>query len=133
MDKLNLDENNLKKFGITMGIIFLAITILFFLRHNHNSAILFVISMLFFASGIFIPGSLGLFYMLWMKLAFILGWFNTRLILIVFFYLVFTAMGLIMKIFRIDLLDARIEKDKQTYWRKKDKQGFCLSNYERQF
>jgi uncharacterized protein involved in cysteine biosynthesis len=68
-------------------------------------------------------------YDLWMKFAAVLAWINTRLILIAMFYLVFTPIGLIMRLFGSDQLGLRIEKDKRSYWVKNDK----MINYERQF
>lgn len=133
MEKLSLDKNNLKKFGLTVGLISLGITVLFIIRHKSNMFVMPVIALIFLGLGYFAPEILRPVYTFWMKLAFFLGWVNTRIILIVFFYLIFAPIGLIIKIFGVDLLDTRIEKDRQTYWRKKDKKGFSLSNYERQF
>lgn len=68
-------------------------------------------------------------YDLWMKFAAVLAWVNTRIILIVMFYLVFTPVGLVMRLFGMEQLDRRLEKEKESYWVKKDKK----TNYERQF
>lgn len=68
-------------------------------------------------------------YDLWMKFAAVLAWVNTRIILIVMFYLVFTPIGLIMRIFGMDVLGLKIERNKESYWLKKDKK----TSYERQF
>jgi hypothetical protein len=68
-----------------------------------------------------------------MKLAFVLSWFNTRLLLILIFYLVFTPLGLAAKLFGVDFLDRRVEKDKPSYWRKREAAVFKKENYERQF
>ena len=68
-------------------------------------------------------------YDIWMKFAAVLAWVNTRIILIVMFYLVFTPIGLIMKLFGSDQLGLRMEKEKESYWIKKDGKV----NYERQF
>ena len=50
-----------------------------------------------------------------------LGWINTRLILFIIFYLVFTPIGLVMRLFGVDLLDKKIDKNKNSYWRRKEK------------
>jgi len=47
------------------------------------------------------------------------------------FYLIFTPLGLFMRLFNIDLLEIRKEKD--TYWKKKEKMDFNPVNYERRF
>lgn len=64
-----------------------------------------------------------------MKFAAVLAWVNTRLILIVMFYMVFTPIGFVMRIFGSDQLGLKIEKEKESYWIKKD----AKINYERQF
>jgi uncharacterized protein involved in cysteine biosynthesis len=68
-----------------------------------------------------------------MKLAFVLAWINTRLILWIIFYLVFTPIGLVMRLLGVDLLARKIEKNKDTYWIKKEKSGFEPKDYARQF
>lgn len=72
-------------------------------------------------------------YGLWIKLGLVLAWINTRLILIILFYLLFTPMGIVMRMFGADLLDRKIEKGRDTYWRKKETRGFNPLDYERQF
>jgi len=116
-----------------MGLAFLAITLLILARHRHNPLPALLISVMFFLSVFLFSGLLKSIYTLWMKLAFILGWINTRLILLVIFYLVVTPMGLVTKLFGIDLLDLRIDKRKVSYWRDKEKKLFNPTDYERQF
>tara|TARA_B100000925_G_C21701762_1_gene342648 strand:- start:54 stop:446 length:393 start_codon:yes stop_codon:yes gene_type:complete len=49
-------------------------------------------------------------YKLWMKLGFILGWFNSRLILISIYILVLIPIAFIMRIFGYDPLRLKLEK-----------------------
>jgi hypothetical protein len=62
----------------------------------------------------------------------VLGWVNTRVILTLIFYLVFTPIGLVMRIFGKDILEAGPGKTKNTYWKKKD-QSRGNPAYEQQF
>ena len=133
MDKLKLDRKSLRQFGITMAIAFLIITLIIFIRHKYSVIPASIISATFLILAFVSPTLLKPIYILWMKLAFILGWINTRLILFIIFYLVFTPVGLVMRLFRIDLLDRKIDKNKESYWRKEERSGFSLLNYERQF
>ncbi len=133
MEKLVLDRRSLRKFGITMGIAFLVITFLILLRHKHSILITSCISLGFFAAAFIMPMALKYIYIFWMRLAFVLAWVNTRIILIFIFYLVFTPIGLVMKIFRKDLLERKIEKEKGSYWHIRPKKAFDPLNYERQF
>jgi len=133
MEKLRLDKKTLRKFGITMGIAFLIITLIILIRHKHSVIPTSIISATFLILAFVSPALLKPIYILWMRLAFILGWINTRLILFIIFYLVFTPIGLVMRLFRIDLLDRKIDKNKESYWRKKERSSFSPLNYERQF
>ncbi len=133
MEKLNLDKKSLKKFGVTMGVAFLIIALLLLIRHKHNLLPLFSISIVFFMFAFTLPVLLKPIYILWMRLAFILGWITTRLILFIIFYFIFTPIGLGMRLFKVDLLDRKIDKNKESYWKEKEKGDFKPLNYERQF
>ncbi|MCX5669105.1 MAG: SxtJ family membrane protein [Candidatus Omnitrophica bacterium] len=132
MDKLKLDKITLKRFGLTMGWVFLAFWGLFFLKQKYAVAgNNLLVSCVFFIVGLVLPVLLKPIYVIWMGFAFILGWINTRIILIILFYLVFTPLGLLMRLFKIDLLKRK--KSDSTYWKKKEKLDFNISNYERRF
>ena len=133
MEKLSLDKKSLRKFGITMGIAFFIITIIILIRHKHSVIPASIISITFLILAFTLPALLKPTYILWMKLAFVLGWINTRLILCMLFYLLFAPMGLVMRLFKVDLLDRKIEKNKDSYWRKKEKREFDTLDYKRQF
>ncbi len=132
MEKLNLGKNNLRKFGITLGLAFLIITLLLVARHEHSLSP-FLISIIFFVLAFIMPILLKPIYIIWMRLAFMLGWINTRLILFIIFYLVFTPIGILMRLFRVDSLDKKIDKNKESYWRRKEKGDSSLLTCGRQF
>lgn len=119
MEKLNTDKRSLEKFGMVMGIAFLVIAALVALRHRHSPLPLLIIALIFFIIGRVAAGLLKPVYIAWMKLAYILGWINTRLILIIVFYLVFTPIGLIMRLFGKDPLERKINGKETSYWKKR--------------
>lgn len=132
MEKLKLDKRTLRKFGMTMGIAFLVVSSLFFFRDKHIGAVYgLVVSCIFFIMGLISPALLRPVYITWMRFAFILGWVNTRVILVILFYLIFTPVGLVMRLFRIDLLERKNKEG--TYWKDKEKVYFNPLNYERRF
>lgn len=133
MEKLKLDRRNLRKFGITMGVAFLAIGIFVLSKHKHTPFVVISISAGFFITAFIAPLFLKPVYILWMRIALILSWVNTRLILFIIFYFIFTPIGLILKLFNMDLLNRKIDKDIQSYWVKKEKKDFMATHYERQF
>ncbi len=72
-------------------------------------------------------------YVGWMKFAYVLGWFNMRLLLGLFFFIILTPVGAAMRLFGQDLLDEKIEKGAGSYWRERGPQGFERERYERLF
>ena len=132
MENINTDKKTLRKFGIIMAIAFLVISSLLFFRHKHTgSAHSLIIACIFFIIGLVLPALLKPVYIVWMRFAVILGWVNTRIILVILFYLVFTPIGLVMRLFRIDPLER--EKKEGTYWKNKRKADFNPLDYERRF
>lgn len=55
-------------------------------------------------------------YRYWMKFAHVLGWVNTRVILSVFYLVILTPFGLLLKVFKKDLLEEKIDPATSTYW-----------------
>jgi len=132
MEELKLDRAALRKFGLTLAIVFLLISGLFLFRQRHNLAVYsLVISLLFVIMRLAPVILLKPVYIIWMRFASVLGWVNTRVILIVLFYLVFTPLGLLMRLFKIDLLERK--DNPATYWKKKEKTGCARLDYERRF
>lgn len=72
-------------------------------------------------------------YLGWMKLALALAWINTRILLGLFFYLVLTPIGLLMRLFGKDFLDEKCEKTIPSYWTKREGSAIEQSRYERLF
>jgi len=133
MEKLNLEKNNLRKFGVTMGLAFAGITLLIFLKHKHSVVPTSIVALVFFIAAFLAASALKPVYVLWMRFAFVLSWINTRLILFVIFYLFFTPIGLAIKLCGKDLLDTKIDKFKESYWWKKEKKTPGQIDFERQF
>jgi hypothetical protein len=69
----------------------------------------------------------------WMTLAFALGWVNTRILLGVFFFLIVTPIGLIMRMLGKDLLSERIDRNAESYWIRRERVAFDPKKYERMF
>jgi len=131
--KISYDKKTLRKFGQMTGIVFLIITALFFLRHKHAAVPTAFIAGVLLVSAYARPSALRPVYAVWMKAAFILGWINTRVILVLLFYLVFTPIGLVMRLMRIDPLERKIEKERSSYWKAKEGGPVDLARYEKQF
>jgi len=68
-----------------------------------------------------------------MTLALLLGWFTSRVILTILFYLVLTPIGFIAKIFGKKFLSLKIDDGAKSYWEKREVKSTDLTEYERQF
>lgn len=133
MKMQGLDKHSLRKFGITMAAVFLIISLLLIIRHKPGAYWTGLAFCIFFILAVLSPVLLRPIYIFWMKLALVLSRVNTRIILFVLYYLIFTPVALGMKLFGVDLLARKIEKKKQTYWKEKEERKMGLSGYEKQF
>ena len=85
-------KSKLRSFGLIVGGIFLLIAFWPYLRRGHDVRLwATVLGGSLVLLGIVAPSLLRHPYRAWMALAYVLGWINTRLILGVVYYLVFTA------------------------------------------
>ena len=65
--------------------------------------------------GLVWPAGLKPVYKIWLSLAIVLGFFVSRILLTLLFYLVITPIGLVMRLLGKDLLDKKIG-DRDSYW-----------------
>ena len=85
---IKTENKDLRSFGITFGIIFLIIAGFLLYIENESFRLFIVISSAFIIFGFLIPIILKPIYIVWMSFAIILGWFMTRFILSLLFYLI---------------------------------------------
>ena len=123
----------LRKFGITMGIVFGLLGGLFFWREKPHYFYLFILAAFFLFFGLVLPTLLKPVHKIWMGLALVLGSIMTRVILSVLFYLVITPLGLISKLSGKDFLDLKFDRSASSYWIQRKKVVFEQANYEKQF
>lgn len=71
-------------------------------------------------------------YEAWMKFAHALGWVNTRIILSIVYFLIFTPLALIFRLIGKDPLERRFEAV-DSYWNKREAKEFRREDYRRQF
>ena len=126
-------KNDLRKFGITVGIILLLVSGFLFWKEKESFQIFLAIGITLFLTAIAIPFVLKPVYWIWMIFAVILGWIMTRVILSLLFYVVFTSIGLTLRFFGKQFLELRWDKSKESYWNYKIKKKYKKSDYERQF
>jgi Ca2+/Na+ antiporter len=125
-------HRQLVTFGLTMGgALCLVAAIRIWRRGVDDTAVGAILVAVAFAIAAFIPTDpLASVYRYWMRFAEALGWINTRILLIVIFYLVVTPLGLVMRLLRRPPLDmAR----RDSYWNDPPKNSYGDRHYEKQF
>ena len=130
---IKTEKNDLKKFGITIGIILLVIAGFLFYKEKGSFQILLTFGITFCILGIAIPFILKPIYWVWMIFATILGWIMTRVILSLLFYIIFTPIGLIPRFFGKQFLELRWDKSKESYWNFRTNEHLKKEDYEKQF
>ena len=123
----------IRKFGITIGIA-LGLLAGFLWWKGRDTYVIFIsVSIIFIILGLALPTVLKPLQKAWMMLAVVLGWFMTRVILSVLFYLVFTSIGLLSRAFGNKFLDLKMDSVKESNWNYRKSKPFNRSNYDRQF
>ena len=127
------EKNDLRKFGITIGIILIMICGFLFLKQKESFQILLIVGTVLLILGIAIPVILKPIYWVWMVFATILGWIMTRVILIVLFYFVVTPISLVFRLSGKQFIDLSWNKRMSTYWKYRKRTDLFNNYYERQF
>jgi hypothetical protein len=82
--------------------------------------------------GLFVPVAARGFHRLWMGIAGVLGYVNSRILLTILYYLLLTPYGLISRLFGRDPLDRR-GASRDTYWVKRESTRQTQQQFERLF
>ena len=127
------DQTTLRKFGLTVGTVFLLLSIVLYLFGKSSSFVIGGIGILLILFGLILPTVLKPLNKIWMILAVILGWFMSRLILFILFYIVITPIGIFLKLMGKDFLHRKSEENSKTYWETREKKTVDQIDYERQF
>ena len=109
-----------RSFGAVFFVVFLLIGLWPILKGNEIRIWSIVISLIFLILGILNSKILTPFNKVWFRFGIFLGNFISPIIMGIVFFLVVTPTGLIMKLFRKDLINLR-KNNSSTYWiEKKD-------------
>ena len=127
------EKSDLRKFGITIGVILLIIAGFLFWKEKESFQILLTFGVTLCILGIVIPFILKPIYWVWMIFATILGWIMTRVILSLLFYIIVTPIGLIPRFFGKQFLELRWDKSKESYWNIRTNEHLKKENYQKQF
>ncbi|HEX6178508.1 MAG TPA: SxtJ family membrane protein [Thermoanaerobaculia bacterium] len=119
---------------VGFGLVMAAAALVLAWIHGELDAISFAliaIAVAFALAPFVAPRPLTPVYRAWMRLAELLGWINTRILLILIFYLVVTPIGLVMRIFRRSPL--ALDERNGTFWSDPPKHSYGDKHFEKQF
>ena len=127
-DKIKISSN--RSFGLLFFVVFLIVS-LWPLTHEGSIRIWSVIvSAVFLILGLINSRLLTPFNVLWFKLGMILGAIISPIVMGIVFFLVVTPTGFILRIMGKDLLNKKYDKEKETYWIKRNA---SIGTMKRQF
>ena len=112
-----LDKAGLRKFGLTTGIIFAVLfgVVLPWIWGGELHGWPLVVGGILCSLALIVPRSLSSFYKVWMSIALVLGWINSRIILGIIFVLMVTPMALVMRLMGKDPMQRAFEPSKESY------------------
>jgi len=80
-----------------------------------------------------VPAALAPIRRGWMRFAWLLGWVNTRVLLVTAFFLLVTPISLLLRLFGRDPLQRRFDARKSTYWQERPQAPADPTRYTRQY
>lgn len=132
--KKEITPKDIRSFGLILGLILAFVSSrIFFKFHSGNFIYLAYLSGISVILTLFFPFLMMPVYRAWMKAAGVIGWFNTRVILILCFYIVMAPIGVFLRLVRRDLLGLSIDKKAASYWLHREKRAPEPGQYEKQF
>lgn len=122
---------DLKKFGLSVGTVLMIFGLVLRIYNNEYDWIVFLVGMTLLILGLLKLPILRPIHRSWMAFAAIMGWFMTRVILSLFFYLILTPIALVARLSGNRFLELKRDKSRESYWHYRDKNEKL--NYKNQF
>ena len=116
INNIKSGKSELRKFGLTVGIVLGLLGGLLWWRGKDIHIYFLVISTLLIFFGLVFPSFLKPLQKVWMMMAVTIGWFMTRLLLSVLFFLIFTPVRMVAYLFGKDFLSRKVIKNSDSYW-----------------
>jgi hypothetical protein len=113
---LTTNKKELRKFGLVMAGAFLLLAAYLWYREITNPWWIGSIGGAFLGLGLLVPIALAPIEFVWMKIAHVMGFVMTRVILTLVFFLAITPTGLVFRLLGKDLLQKKIDPKADTYW-----------------
>ena len=125
-----MNDKNLRTFGLIWALIFLGIATYPILKDNTPRYWSLYISLGFLITSFVYPKlyKISYFYQVWIKFGDFIGKINSKIIIFILFYFLFLPIGILLKIFRKDLLGKRIDSSASSYFIDREKQPEGMEN-----
>ncbi|MEW6653550.1 MAG: SxtJ family membrane protein [Bacteroidota bacterium] len=131
---LDFSQKSIKKFGFTVGTVFVLLSaLMFWLDFWQSVRFLFLLGGMLLILGAILKSKsqeMKIVYRFWMGIAFFLGWIMSRVILSFLFFVILTPIGFIAKIFGKKFLDLKFKSYSESYWIPKENKQ---TDYEKMF
>ena len=108
-----LTKKTLREFGIIFGLlfpIFIGFIVPLISGHDFKEWTIWI-GLAFISFGISIPSILYYPYKVWMKIGYLLGLINSKIVLGIIFFLILQPIALIMKLFKYDPLRKKLHSN----------------------
>ena len=134
MKKTRDELKDLRQFGMVLAAVLTVFGAIHFLKHRMILAQWFCgVVLIVLCLGLLAPGMLKNVYAVFLKAAHAIGWFNTRVILILIYYVILTPIAIIVRICGKDPLNRKIEKSASGYWSVRQSAKPVKEQLEKQF
>jgi len=133
LQQLKTEPRDLRKFGLLVGGVFALIGLWFWLRHKPYYLYPFYPAAPLLLLGAVWPRALKHIYLGWMAMAFVLGHIMSTLLLLVFFFLAVTPLGLLARWTGKDFLGVKLNRQAGSYWLRRRNTAPAKSSYEQQY
>ncbi len=127
------EKKDLRKFGYVVGGALALFGAFFLWRGKDFYVYFFIVAAALLVLAVILPSILKPLQKVWMSLAIVIGWFVSRILLSVLFYVILTPLGLISRIVGKHFLELKPDSSMKSYWLKRDTSEVKLSDYEKQY
>jgi hypothetical protein len=125
MDEIKISSN--RSFGIVFFVVFILVALYPLINNGEIRLWSLLLSLIFLILGLLNSKTLFPFNKLWFRFGIFLGKVVSPIIMGVIFFFVVTPIGLIMRLFRKDILNLKFN-DNKTYWIKKNEKKSKMKN-----
>jgi polyferredoxin len=116
LKSLKTSTRELRRFGLTVGVVFLLLATWFGWRGKWFYPYLLAVGVGLIVPGLVFPAVLRPVYIAWMAMAFMVGLVVSTFLLTLFFYIVVTPIGIAARLFGKDFLSEKWNTEANSYW-----------------